>query len=168
MAYYVASDRLLDSFPEKCPYCAAHKATATFVQPFGKMTSKHSSETLRVELSACEKCARWFKRSRLYMFILGFSAPVALLGTLLLGISCGPRHHEAEVLEGGGFLTFLLIVGFIFSTIWRRWRFRLFRIAYFNRNGEVVYAGQDRDHMKRFAELNGLKAEEKLFLLRTV
>ena len=89
MPYMIESDGTLGAFPGGCAYCGTRQANTSFVQPFSKLKlskipGNAESETLRVEMPACETCARWFRTTRTLLFSIGFVAITGLVWCVLL------------------------------------------------------------------------------------
>jgi hypothetical protein len=158
MPYVVTSPTLCESFPHNCPYCGMSPASTSVRQPYSKMgpggiSGQVQSQTWKVELPACQECAKWFSLSRICLFLLGFSS-------LLLPIL-------AVVTDSYGVAVcwFLALGGWLGLLIWRRCRMQELRIAYIG-PGEVVYAMRSEAYARDFASRNNLTYERRALVVR--
>jgi len=157
MPYAISSQALCEVFPHNCPYCSTAPASTTVRQPYSKMGLSRipghvKSQTWKVELPSCPDCARWFRYSRVAVFILGF---LALLLPILIVI-------DTSVVPT---LWCFSLAGWFVLLFWRRYRFGAFRIAYIGEN-EIVYAARSEAFASDFAAKNNLSYEQRALVMR--
>ena len=109
MPYVISAPALCEEFPPNCPYCETRPATTVVRQRYGKMTlnrvDRAVSEKCVVELPACPDCVRWFTRSRVVLFVLGFAALLFPYIFLVLQDTVVGAAWAASI---GGWVTLLL------------------------------------------------------------
>jgi len=162
MPYLIEANGILAEFPKACAYCDRREATSSFRQPFSKMRAGTlpgdvSSETLVLDLPACESCARWFRRTRVVLFLIGF---VAIIGSLLAVLASVWFENEIPIL-----VWMATVTAWVGLRLWRGWRRRALRLAYF-RPGTAIYAVRDEAYANELAEMNGLSVDHKVVLIK--
>ena len=167
MAYFVKAANLLETLPEKCPYCkmmgmANTKTKQTFSKlKLSKIPGNVASESIKVSLPSCDSCSTWLRKVRLGLFVSGF---IAILG---------PVWVIAAALIWGvdkvGEPMFILWMGFIAAWavlyVLLFWKRGFFKIVYFT-DEEVVYGGHEEKYMREVASLNNLTCEKKALYVR--
>ena len=156
MPYVVSSPQACEEFPPTCPYCGERPADATVELRYSKMDvgvlGNARSKNWKTPLPACESCARWFRRTRPLLFALG--GGIVLLPIAMLFLP-----------EWFGWVWGATGIGWLVLLLWRNYRSGAFRIDYIG-PGEIVYAMRSRDHAQRFAALNQLRFEHRMFVVR--
>jgi len=160
--FLVSSPDLCSSFPESCSYCGAPAADSSFRQPYSKMAlskipGRVESKNWKIELPACEPCAKWFTRTRVILFASGWVAGLAPF--LLLFV---PQQLQ----DAACWLWGLVALAWCVLLVLRRYRLAAFRVGYVG-NGEVVYTLRDERLAQEFALRNNLNYERRALLVRT-
>lgn len=158
MPFVVSSPALCDAFPLNCPYCGTEPAATIIQQPYSKMALSKipghvKSETWKVELPSCQRCATWFRLSRFALFAIGAAA-------LLLPFAAFAANEQLVLI-----LWCASVAGWLGLLVWRRFRAQAFRIAYIG-DGEVVYVARAESYASEFARRNNLSYQHRAIVMR--
>jgi hypothetical protein len=164
MPFFIKSDSILSSFPNECPFCSLREANIRFRQTFskmklGKIPGSVASEKIKPLLPACEECAKWFRLTRVALFLLGF---VALLGPILLVLLAFEVPNYIKLANAAWLTTIALWASML---TYRKIKGNNLKIVYFSDN-EIIYSGKDKKYMSELSKLNDLSYDKKPFVAR--
>jgi hypothetical protein len=125
----------------------------------GKIPGSAVSETVKLLLPGCEECSKWFRHTRIALFISGF---LALLAPILLVFLA---FEMPKYLKLTNLLWVITIVLWGSLLIFRKLKGSKFKIAYFS-DKEITYAGRSEKYMSELAKINGTNYEKKPFIMR--
>ena len=162
MPHFIEATHIIRDFPDLCPYCGASGPVETIGQSVSKMSlgwlpGSVRSEVVSAMLPVCARCRAWFLRTRIAVLLLGTLALSGVLWGVLLALRF---RSELPV-----YAVEASFVGWIALVMWRFWRRRRFRLAYFNER-EAIYAATDEQYARALCEKHGLKSTKKALLVR--
>ena len=163
MPYFIKANSLISSYPKGCPFCNLREAKTKFLQTFSKMRlskipGRAVSETIKPLLPGCEECSKWFRNTRILMFVFGF---IALIGPIWVFFAVEMWSNAS--LATGVWVSTIIVWAVLF--LLRKWRGNSFRIVYFSED-EVIYSGKEEKYISELAQLNKLSYEKKPFVVR--
>ena len=163
MPYIIESNALISAFPRRCTYCDSDVANTTFHQSTSTLKTSllwgATSQTVDVELPACEQCARWFRTTRVIIYIAGAIAIIGFLPSFLVSLWF---ENALPV-----YLWHITVAAWVVLRLWRVRRRTALRLAYFNlEQSRYAYAVGEERYAKELAEMNGLACVYKPILFK--